>query len=118
MNMLQLARCYAHPRSLSGPIVEAALEGVAVGEICEVRRHWRDKWPTLRAQVIGFRNELTVLSLLGDARGISRESLLMPTGGALHVQLDDRVLGAVLVSAAHHCYLLLATRYSLLVARW
>jgi type III secretion protein N (ATPase) len=98
MTPLRLLKQFVHPQSLSGPIIEAPLRDVAVGEVCDVRRHWRDAQVIARAQVVGFRREMAVLSLLGNPKGLSRESVLVPTGGALTVGLDDSVLGAVLDS--------------------
>ncbi|TWC66612.1 type III secretion system ATPase SctN [Herbaspirillum sp. SJZ099] len=93
---LRLLRRFVHPHCLSGPIIEAPLRDVAVGEVCEVRRHWQDDASAARAQVVGFRGDMAVLSLLGNPRGLSRQSLLLPTGASLTVPLDDSVLGAVL----------------------
>nr|WP_279337470.1 type III secretion system ATPase SctN [Solimicrobium silvestre] len=91
-----------HPHYLSGPIIEAPLRDVAVGEVCDVRRHWRDEDVVARAQVVGFRRDMAVLSLLGNPRGLSRESVLVPTGGALRICIDDSMLGAVLDSNGVH----------------
>lgn len=100
MTPLRLLKHFVHPQCLSGPIIEAPLRDVAIGEICDVRRHWREQQVVARAQVVGFRQEMAVLSLLGNPKGLSRESVLMPTGGALTVRIDDSVLGAVLDSNA------------------
>lgn len=99
---LRLLRQFVHPHCLSGPIIEAPLRDVAVGEVCDVRRHWRDNEIVARAQVVGFRRDMAVLSLLGNPRGLSRESVLVPTGGALTVRMDDSMLGAVLDSNGTH----------------
>lgn len=99
MTALRLLKFFVHPQSLSGPIIEAPLRDVAIGEICDVRRHWREPEVVARAQVVGFRQEMAILSLLGNPKGLSRESVLVPTGGALTVRMDDSVLGAVLDSS-------------------
>src|SRR5450830_1844324 len=98
MKPLRLLKQFVHPQHLSGSIIEAPLRDVVIGEICDVRRHWRDEQVVARAQVVGFRQEMAVLSLLGNPKGLSRESVLVPTGGALTVRLDDSVMGAVLDS--------------------
>ena len=102
MMPLRLIKKFVHPQYLSGPIVEAPLCDVTVGEICEVRRHWCDHEVIARAQVVGFRHDMAVLSLFGNPRGLSRESVLLATGGALTVRIDDGVLGAVLDSNGTH----------------
>jgi FliI/YscN family ATPase len=102
MMHLRLLRRFVHPHHLSGPIIEAPLSDVVIGEVCDVRRHWRDDQVVARAQVVGFRRDMAVLSLLGNPHGLSRESLLIPTGGNLMVHIDDTVLGAVLDSNGTH----------------
>ena len=91
---MRLLRRYAHPVRLHGSLIEAPLPDVAVGEICEVRRHWRDRDIVAKAQVVGFRQEVAVLSLMGEPRGISREAVLMPTGAPLSVAVGSAMLGA------------------------
>lgn len=93
---LRMLRRQALPLRLSGPIIEAALPEVAVGEICEIRRHWRSREVIAYAQVLGFHRERTVLSLIGTAQGLSREMLLHPTGGPLRVAVGDALLGAII----------------------
>lgn len=115
---LRLLRRFAHPHCLSGPIIEAPLRDVVVGELCEIRRHWRDDTPAARAQVIGFRDDMAVLSLLGDSRGLSRESLLIPTGGALTVRMDDAMLGAVMDADGAHVARLAPLQPSLNPVSW
>jgi len=102
MTPLRLIRKLVHPQYLSGPIMEAPLPDVAVGEVCDVHRHWCDDQVIARAQVVGFRHDMAVLSLLGNPRGLSRESVLVPTGSSLTVSIDDSVLGAVLDSSGTH----------------
>ncbi|AXE31997.1 EscN/YscN/HrcN family type III secretion system ATPase [Chromobacterium phragmitis] len=92
----RLLRRLANPQRLSGPILEAELPGVAVGELCDIRRDWLDREVVARAQVVGFQHERAVLSLIGNARGLSREAVLQPTGRALSAWVGEEALGAVL----------------------
>lgn len=92
---LRLERHAAHPLRLSGPLIEAALDNVVIGEVCEVRRHWRSPHVAARAQVIGFKPGAVLLSLLGDAKGLSRESMIVPTGSTLRLSCSDALLGSV-----------------------
>ena len=50
----------------------------------------------LRAEVVGFRGEESVLMPLGDAIGIGPDSLVTPTGGPLSIAVGDGLLGRVL----------------------
>ncbi|MFH5255811.1 type III secretion system ATPase SctN [Burkholderia semiarida] len=98
MKSLRLVNRFSHPTRMTGPIIEAPLSDVFIGEVCEIRRHWRDPVSTARAQVIGFRQDVALLSLMGSASGCSRESVLVPTGRALTVRIGDGLLGAVVDS--------------------
>ncbi|MGL9722043.1 hypothetical protein [Symbiopectobacterium sp.] len=93
----QLLRQQAHPLRLSGSIIiEARLPGVTVGEVCEVRQGWSQPEILARAQVLGFHGDTTLLSLIGNAQGLSREAVICPTGTGLSVVLSHDLLGCVL----------------------
>ncbi|PMY64811.1 MULTISPECIES: type III secretion system ATPase SctN [Pseudomonas] len=96
MSQALLERRGAHPLRLNGPLLEAALHDVVIGEVCEVRGNWRDATVSARAQVIGFSPDAVLLSLLGDARGLSRESLIVPTGALLSLHCSTAMLGSVI----------------------
>lgn len=96
MKAPRLLRRLAYPQRLSGPILEAALPGVAIGELCEIRRSWQESEVVARAQVVGLTHERAVLSLIGNARGLTREAVLQPTGRALSAWVGESALGAVL----------------------
>lgn len=96
MRTPRLLHRLAHPLRVSGPIIEAALPGVAIGELCEIRRSWQERDIVARAQVVGLQREHAVLSLIGSARGLTREAVLQPTGRALSAWVGESVLGAVL----------------------
>ncbi|TKK37758.1 EscN/YscN/HrcN family type III secretion system ATPase [Pseudomonas fluorescens] len=86
----------AHPLRLNGPLLEASLHNVVIGEVCDVRADWQDSERCAQAQVIGFSPGAVVLSLLGDARGLSRESLIVPTGATLSLHCSSAMLGSVI----------------------
>lgn len=96
MQPLLGGRRAAHPLRLDGPLLRAALPAAVVGEVCEVRRHWRDVHAVAHAQVIGFCPDAVLLSLLGEAQGLSRESLIVPTGAQLSLFCGHELLGSVL----------------------
>ncbi|MFP7609862.1 type III secretion system ATPase SctN [Serratia quinivorans] len=91
-----LLRSLVHPLRLSGPVIEAQLPGVKVGEICEIRPDWRSSEVVARAQVLGFNRSRTLLSLIGHANGLSRDAVICPTGNPLMATLSDALLGCVL----------------------
>ncbi|PRP70987.1 EscN/YscN/HrcN family type III secretion system ATPase [Chromobacterium amazonense] len=96
MKAPRLLRQLAYPQRVSGPILEAVLPGVAIGELCEVRRSYLESEVVARAQVVGLTRECAVLSLIGTARGLTREAVLCPTGRALSAWVGSAALGAVL----------------------
>ena len=101
MKSAHLFKINCHPQYLSKLIIEASLRDVFIGEICDVRRHWRESEIVARAQVIGFRRDITVLSLFGNPKGLSRESVLIPTGEVMACCIDDSVLGTVVDSTGN-----------------
>lgn len=96
MKSLRLLQKLAHPQRISGPILEAELPDVAIGELCNIRAHWQDDSVIARAQVVGLQRDCTVLSLIGNANGLTRNAVIVPTGRALSVPLGNFVLGSVL----------------------
>lgn len=96
MNRASLLRYQAHPRVISGSLVEAVLNGCVIGEICEIRCSWRDNTVVARAQVIGFSHDSTLLSLIGTAQGLSREAVISPTGCVLSIPVSEGLLGCVI----------------------
>ncbi len=87
---------YAHPTTLRGPVLEAPLRNIFIGEICELRASYSTQDVIARAQVVGFQSENTILNVMGPSSGISREMVIMPTGKSLHINVGYSVLGCVL----------------------
>lgn len=88
----------AHPRRIQGPIIEAALSGVSIGELCEIRPSAESHAVIGRAQVVGFGHDAAILSTLGSTQGLSRHAVLVPTGERLAVEMSPWMLGTVLDS--------------------
>ncbi|VVD64336.1 putative ATP synthase SpaL [Pandoraea iniqua] len=65
---------------IAGHTAEAHLPGVSIGEICEVRRTWRDADTVGQAQVIAVHDGRAVLSLFAATQGLSCDTALVPTG--------------------------------------
>nr|WP_100084902.1 type III secretion system ATPase SctN [Burkholderia ambifaria] len=96
MDILSFAQHLAHPCRIQGPIIEAPLANVAIGELCWIRASLQAREPVGRAQVIGFRDNVAVLSTLGTTTGLSRKAVLVPTGARLTVDMSSSLLGTVL----------------------
>ncbi|WP_130833473.1 type III secretion system ATPase SctN [[Erwinia] mediterraneensis] len=96
MKQRALLRSQAHPLRLAGPIIEARLPGVTVGEICHIYASRREKQTIARAQVLGFNRDVALLSLTGSAKGLSREAVIAPAGHGLNIVLRPDLAGSVL----------------------
>ncbi|AJC22365.1 EscN/YscN/HrcN family type III secretion system ATPase [Pandoraea pulmonicola] len=101
-NMLTLFKRCAHPRRVQGPIIEAPLPQVAIGELCLIHQNVHESGVVGRAQVVGFGNGTAILSTLGTTTGLSREAVLVPTGERLAVSVSPAMLGKV-IDATGHC---------------
>lgn len=94
-NVLDLMRRYSHPCRIQGPIIEAPLPDVSIGEFCLIREDAQATEVAGRAQVMGFRGETAILSALGSTKGLSRRAVLVPTGERLAVDASTALLGTV-----------------------
>jgi len=101
MDLRALLRQQAHPLRLIGPIIEANLPDVKIGEVCDIYTNWRERQRVARAQVLGFNQNVTLLSLIGTAKGLSREAVISPTGSGLSVVLRPDLAGGVLDPAGN-----------------
>ncbi|MCX8958715.1 type III secretion system ATPase SctN [Erwinia psidii] len=94
-----LAQCFvhlAHPVRIQGSLIEAHLPGTNIGEICEIQKSILETEVIGFAQVIGFNKEYTLLSLLNDNHGFSRNNVLLPTGRPFRVLVDESIAGSII----------------------
>ncbi|WP_063534666.1 SctN family type III secretion system ATPase BsaS [Burkholderia sp. MSMB1589WGS] len=92
---LRLLARRAHPRRIQGPIIEAPLPDVAIGELCAIRAAAGSDTVIGRAQVVGFGRDTAILSTLGSTAGLSRQVALVPTGERMTIDVAPAMLGAV-----------------------
>lgn len=95
MKKLKLLNKYSYLHSINGSLIEAELDDVSVGEVCEIYASWQANERIARAQVVGFRNGKTLLNLIGSSVGLTRTAVLKPTGEQLTIQISDAFLGSV-----------------------
>lgn len=95
MSYTKLLTQLSFPNRISGPILETSLSDVSIGEICNIQAGIESNEIVARAQVVGFHDEKTILSLIGNSRGLSRQTLIKPTAQFLHTQVGRGLLGAV-----------------------
>ena len=76
-----------------GLIIEAQLQGVSVGEVCniEIQNH-----RLVRSEVVGFKKNKVLLMPFGSLEGISPGCLVYATGNPLMVKVGPQLLGRVL----------------------
>ncbi|WP_299999397.1 type III secretion system ATPase SctN [uncultured Cedecea sp.] len=86
----------AHPLRIQGNMIEAHLPGTKIGEVCEVQRSILEPEVIGIAQVIGFNREYTLLSLLNDNQGFSRDNVLLPTGKPFQIEVSNDMRGAII----------------------
>lgn len=85
----------AHPSRIHGCLIEAPLQGVFIGEICLIERDLCQSEVIAKAQVVGFRGDLTILSLIGRGQGLTREVVIRPTGQPFVFEMGDHLAGKI-----------------------
>jgi ATP synthase in type III secretion protein N len=81
-------------RRLLGVIVHATITDVRVGEICRLVDP-TTKFAVL-AEVVGLMDDMAVLTPVGDLRGLSSRTEVVPTGAELRVPVGPGLLGRVI----------------------
>src|SRR5262245_58094410 len=81
-------------RHLQGVIIEATVKNVRIGEICELVEPGSKL--KVKAEVVGLRDGLAVLTPLGDLAGLSSAAEVIPTGQSLRIRVGWGLLGRVL----------------------
>ena len=80
-------------RRVLGPVLEADLGGVRVGELCRVQE---PGGPAIAAEVVGVTATGAVLAPIGTVEGLSARALVVPSGRPLSVPGGAALLGRVL----------------------
>ncbi|WP_239739187.1 type III secretion system ATPase SctN [Proteus penneri] len=103
-NFFSAFRYAAHPTRIQGNILEVMLRDVFIGEICQIKTGIENKEVVGEAIVIGFRNGITILSMMGSSQGYSLQIVVEPTGKSFSVALNNNVLGSM-IDIKGHCLL-------------
>ena len=77
-----------------GLTIESIGPPVNIGEVCEITPARGGK--TIKAEVVGFRDNVVLLMPLGDMEGIGPGSGVTANGGTLKVPVGEEMLGRVL----------------------
>jgi len=78
---------------VTGLVIKARVPGVRIGELCFIDTPLRDV--PVRAEVVGFKNELVYLMALGDLTGLGPDSEVRPSGHVMTVRAGPALLGRV-----------------------
>ncbi len=89
----QTVRVRGRVTELTGLVIKAAVPGVRVGEVVEIRGQRKS---SVKAEVVGFQGDETMLMPLGELVGIGADSEVIPTGRPLSIRVGEGLLGRVL----------------------
>ncbi|MEX9953450.1 type III secretion system ATPase SctN [Providencia rettgeri] len=89
----------AHPARIHGCLIEAPLQGVFIGEICFIEHSLAQPNVIAKAQVVDFKEGLTVLSLIGRAQGLTREVVIRPSGYPFVFEVGEHLAGKIFNAA-------------------
>ena len=81
---------------VSGTIVEAVLAGGKLGEICALEEPGLNGEDPRLAEVVGFRDGIALLGVIGEMAGLSSRTRVTPTGVPLSAPVGEALLGRVL----------------------
>lgn len=81
-------------RKVVGTLIYASMPSVKLGEVCKLRTRGEDF--VLEAEVVGMDGNTAVLTPMGEMRGISNSTEVIPTGRQHCVPVGDGLLGRVL----------------------
>lgn len=93
--MMKIFDICAHPTRIHGCLIEAPLQGVFIGEICFIERSISQPEIIAKAQVVGFKEGLTVLSLIGRIQGLTREAVIRPSGYPFVFPVGESLAGRI-----------------------
>lgn len=81
---------------VSGTIVEAILAGGKLGEICSLEDPGLHGQEPRLAEIVGFRDGIALLGVIGEMSGLSSRTRVTPTGTPLSAPAGPGLLGRVL----------------------
>ncbi len=82
-----------------GLIIESIGPAVSVGDLCQIENP--DSGEKIRAEVVGFRDNRTLLMPLGSISGITPGSIVISTGEQLKISVGEELIGRVLGGLGH-----------------
>jgi flagellum-specific ATP synthase len=77
-----------------GTVIESVGPAVSVGDLCQIENP--ETGEKIRAEVVGFRDNRTLLMPLGSVTGITPGSIVISTGEQLRIPVGGELVGRVL----------------------
>lgn len=96
---LNLIKYSGRVSKVVGLTIESEGPAVELGEVCDIFPLKSDV--PIKAEVVGFRDEIVFLMPLGEMSGIGPGSKVIATGHGLHVDVGDNLLGRILDGLGH-----------------
>ncbi|MDX1919575.1 MAG: FliI/YscN family ATPase [Candidatus Caenarcaniphilales bacterium] len=91
----KLTRWIGSVSKIVGLMIECRIPGATIGELCEIVT---DSGEKRLAEVVGFKDETSILLLLGAGGGLHQGSKVYPTGKTLQIPLGNSILGRIIDS--------------------
>lgn len=90
---IQPLRKYGRVKQIIGTVLEAwGIDG-SIGTLCYIKK---DNSVEIPAEIVGFRNNATLLMPLGEMEGIKPKSLIYSTGNSFKVKVGEHLISRVL----------------------
>ncbi|BEP29379.1 flagellar protein export ATPase FliI [Helicovermis profundi] len=94
LNQMNLIKYSGRVSKIIGLTIESKGPMVKLGEVCEIYSVKKESY--IKAEVVGFRDEVVLLMPLGELGGIGPGSKVVATGHYLQVGVGNNILGRVL----------------------
>ncbi len=91
----RLTRWIGSVSKIVGLMIECKIPGAMIGELCEIVT---DNGERRLAEVVGFKDDTSILLLLGAGGGLHQGSKVYPTGKTLQVPVGKAMLGRIVDS--------------------
>lgn len=92
LNGIKPIKVYGKVTKAVGLIVEAVGLSASIGDVCEIISNEH----SIEAEVVGFKNNITLLSPLGDIYGIKPGDRVLLKGRQSYIRVDNRILGRII----------------------
>jgi flagellum-specific ATP synthase len=92
LGTLLTLRVYGRVKQIIGTVIEAWGISGSIGTLCWIRK---DNGVEVSAEIVGFRDNVTLLMPLGEMEGIRPDSLLYSTEGSFKIRVGEELVGRV-----------------------